>query len=393
MNDRIANACAAALWSSLCTLPAAPAAARGLNDTGITQCVDATNQFTAVCGGTAQDGEFGRDVSDNKAGNGVAGFSFRRVCRSGDIAGQGTCPATPRLGTGPKRWGCTMDRLTGLLWEIKTNDGGLRDMDRFYTFLAPGSTGFGSATDAEGYVNAVNAAGLCGHADWRLPRAGELQSLMRYDTVYPQDIAIDTGFFPNTPKIPSTGYNWAGDAWALSPDTFAWAGRFDTGALFAQSRASRAHIRLVRSASSPTRQLVVSADGQEVTDRLNRLVWRRCAEGQTLDVTGSRCLGRATRFVWRDALAQAQAAGSGWRLPNIKELASLSDLALVDPAIDTLAFPDVPNGDAHWSASPFTANPALAWTVSVHDGQTHQAGFGVVRLVRDAPCPPKRSKC
>jgi hypothetical protein len=209
MNDRIANACAAALCTALCTLPAAPAAARGLNDTGITQCVDATNQLTPACAGTAQDGEFGRDVTNNAAGNGVAGFSFERVCHSGDIAGQGACPNTPRLGAGPNRWGCTIDRVTGLLWEIKTNDNDLdlRDMDRFYTFFAPGSTGFGSAADAETYVNAVNAAGLCGHADWRLPQAGELQSLMRYDTMYPQAIAIDTDFFPNTPKNPSTGYN------------------------------------------------------------------------------------------------------------------------------------------------------------------------------------------
>jgi Protein of unknown function (DUF1566) len=385
MNDRIANACAAALWSSLCTLPAAPAAARGLNDTGITQCVDGTNQFTPVCAGTAQDGEFGRDVTNNAAGNGVAGFSFRRVCNSGDMAGQGACPNTPRLGAGPSRWGCTMDRVTGLLWEIKTNGDDLRDMDRLYTFLTPGSSGFGSATDAEGYVNAVNASGLCGHADWRLPQAGELQSIMRYDTVFPQDIAIDTGFFPNTPKI-ATGYNWASDAWAPAPDTFAWLGQFDTAALLVMSRNSRAHIRLVRSASVPPRQLVVSADRQEVIDRLNRLVWRRCAEGQTLDATGSQCLGRATRFFWRDALAQAQAAGSGWRLPNIKELASLSDLALFNPAIDTLAFPNAPNGDAHWSSSPFAANPALAWTISVHDGQTHtSSSANVVRLVRDGP--------
>jgi hypothetical protein len=385
MNDRIARTGATALCISLYTLSAGTAGARGLNDTGITQCVDAANQLTPMCAGTAQDGEVGRDVTNNAAGNGVAGFSFRRVCNSGDMAGQGTCPNTPRLGAGPNRWGCTMDRVTGLLWEIKTNGDDLRDMDRLYTFLTPDSSGFGSTTDAEGYVNAVNASGLCGHADWRLPQAGELQSIMRYDTVFPQDIAIDTGFFPNTPKI-ATGYNWAGEAWALSPDAFAWAGRFDTGALFAQSRNSRAHIRLVRSASVPTRQLVVSADGQEVSDRLNRLVWRRCAEGQTLDATGSACLGRATRLVWRDALAQAQAAGGGWRLPNIKELASLSDLALFNPAIDTLAFPNPPNGDAHWSSSPVSANPALAWSVSVHDGQTHQSnGANVVRLVRDEP--------
>jgi hypothetical protein len=132
--------------------------------------------------------------------------------------------------------------------------------------------------------------------------------------------------------------------------------------------------------------LVVSADGQEVSDRLNRLVWRRCAEGQTLDVTGSQCLGRATRFVWRDALAQAQAAGSGWRLPNIKELASWPDRAFFNPAIDTLAFPNPPNGDAHWSSSPFAAKPALAWTISIHDGQTHtSSSSNVVRLVRDGP--------
>jgi hypothetical protein len=382
MNDRITNACAAALCASFGALLPAPAGAAGLNDTGITQCVDATNQFTSVCAGTAQDGESGRDVTDNKARNGVAGFNFRRVCHSGDIAGQGTCPATPRLGAGPKRWGCTMDRVTGLLWEIKTNDDGLRDMDGLYTFFTPGKPAFGSATDAEGYVNAVNAAGLCGHADWRLPRAGELQSLMRYDTAYPPDVAIDTDFFPNTPEVRNFGSNWASDAWARHADTFAWVGQFDTGLLRAYSRASRAHIRLVRSDAVPTRRLVVSDDGQEVSDAVNRLVWRRCAEGQMLDVTGTRCLGIATRFAWRDALAHAAGSG-GWRLPNVKELASLPDRALFAPAIDTLAFPDLP-GYAHWSSSPLKANPGQGWSVSIDDGQLHLSDrVGVVRLVRD----------
>ena len=41
-------------------------------------------------------------------------------------------PDSATLGTNPTDWACTKDNNTGLVWEVKTTDGGLRDMNYYY---------------------------------------------------------------------------------------------------------------------------------------------------------------------------------------------------------------------------------------------------------------------
>jgi hypothetical protein len=46
------------------------------------------------------------------------------------IANDGSeLPDSATLGTNPTDWACTKDNKTGLIWEVKTDDGGLRDKD------------------------------------------------------------------------------------------------------------------------------------------------------------------------------------------------------------------------------------------------------------------------
>lgn len=106
--------------------------------------------------------------------------------------------------------GCVYDNTTGLTWEVKTNDSGLRHFSWTYTnFDTPqsGSTWNGSAwvdlTPAEiyagsnslGFAAAVNATGLCGYTDWRLPTGTELLTLVKRSGSNPM---IDISWFPNT---------------------------------------------------------------------------------------------------------------------------------------------------------------------------------------------------
>ena len=63
------------------------------------------------------------------------------------------------------------------------------------------------------------------------------------------------------------------------------------------------------------------------TDTSLGLVWMRCSFGQTwLDET---CTGDASELTWQQALQAAHgyeyAAQAGWRVPNMKELASLTE--------------------------------------------------------------------
>lgn len=70
----------------------------------------------------------------------------------------------------------------------------------------------------------------------------------------------------------------------------------------------------------------------EVTDTQSGLIWRACALGETFDNSKKICTGDATVFItWQDAMAAAKADktnGQNWRLPNVKELATL----LIDDA-------------------------------------------------------------
>lgn len=107
-----------------------------------------------------------------------------------------------------------------------------------------------------------------------------------------------------------------------------------------------------------------SADGSEVTDQSTRLTWRRCVEGMSW--SGSGCTGTAGSFTHSQALVRAQAQ-TGWRLPNVKELASIVDDTRSNPAIDPNAFPDTPT-ENFWSTTPQVGFPQLAWLVRFYDG-------------------------
>jgi hypothetical protein len=80
------------------------------------------------------------------------------------------------------------DNVTGLIWEVKTDDAGPRDKDNKYTW-----------DEANAYCDALE---LGGHSDWRLPSREELRSIVDYSIFY-FDPAINVSYFPNTV---SSGY-------------------------------------------------------------------------------------------------------------------------------------------------------------------------------------------
>lgn len=191
--------------------------ADGLNDTGIGFCVDGSAN-TADCatvsgdGGAypRQDARYGRDAAATagqltKSGGGANGFDFTPITNSGGIL-----LTFSTIGYGSGDWACTLDNRTGLVWEVKTADGGLRDQSWTYTWYDSslnygGSHGTPSGgtcmtagrCDTEKYVADVNATALCGHNNWRVPTLIELQGIVNYGRTDP---AIDQTYFPNTPQ-------------------------------------------------------------------------------------------------------------------------------------------------------------------------------------------------
>ncbi len=116
------------------------------------------------------------------------------------------------------------------------------------------------------------------------------------------------------------------------------------------------------------------------------LVWQRCAQGQTWD--GTTCNGEATKYTWQEALELAHEASAsdllGWRLPNVKELASLTERLCVRPAINATFFPATAPDD-FWTSTPSTSDPDRAWVVAFFNAShsiKQKDRYVSVRLVR-----------
>jgi serine/threonine protein kinase len=190
----------------------------------------------------------------------------RRVLEQAEAAGQRfvKIAADGRvLPASATTWACVRDTSTGLIWELKTADGGLRDQAHTYTWYDPnphtngGDPGFqgggscdgGARCDTSGYVEAVNRVGLCGARDWRMPRHNELESI----AVCGRRPTIDTDWFPE-PRAAGFGlgsgslWYWTGSS-AYPDSTRSYTRRFDICEEWSSDRATAFQVRLVRRVS------------------------------------------------------------------------------------------------------------------------------------------------
>jgi alpha-tubulin suppressor-like RCC1 family protein len=143
----------------------------------------------------------------------VSPSQYVKICNDGSREGTFSCPANPVQGNASNEWACTLDTLTNKMWEVKTNDNGLRHYTKQYTsfdditknqksvgstVVPPTQLEVDAATNVVGYANALNGTGgqtpLCGSTKWRVPTLPELAALVK-GTVAP---TIDTAYFPNT---------------------------------------------------------------------------------------------------------------------------------------------------------------------------------------------------
>jgi hypothetical protein len=228
--------------ASALTAPAWP-----LNDTGIDWCANGNTNFLAcpVVGYPGQDAENGRDVVQDDDVDGHAGFAFTKLDANGK--------ALPASAT---TWSCVRDNVTGLIWEVKTDDSGLRDEDWTYTWFNPdparngGSEGTPDGTDncwnsarcdTDKFAADVNQAGLCGAGDWRLPTREELRSIVDHSRYYP---AIDTTYFSD--ELGPEWWFWSSSPHAYYTADHAWFVYFAGGNDDGTTKGSALHVRLVR---------------------------------------------------------------------------------------------------------------------------------------------------
>ena len=277
------------------------------------------------------------------------------------------------------RTDCVRDNVTGLVWEGKTTSG-VRSGTNTYTNHGDNRSG-----DASEYVNMVNALNLCGFNDWRLPEAEELHNIVNY------------GVAGSGPKITADWFlHTETDAyWSATPDvhstSFGWTMSFTADAGIKRTFRPNSHpVRLVRGAVwTGIRHIVTSkpypGDGvnNAVIDRKTGLVWRRCLEGQLWN--DGACTYNTSFILGQEGALVQGSNRSGWRVPNVKELASLPDRRLVSPALDVAVFPGAVGSDL-WTSTPHVGSSSYAMRVNFGAGGVStvpRENNSLLRLVRD----------
>jgi hypothetical protein len=121
--------------------------------------------------------------------------------------------------------------------------------------------------------------------------------------------------------------------------------------------------------SAPTSRFLDNADGT-VTDKESKLMWMRCSIGQTWD--GQACAGAADSEAWAEAQAQASDLNrrgslfyADWRLPQLRELATIAERECADPRVNLVVFPGT-EPRPYWTATsrPGTRDDTSAYALS-----------------------------
>jgi len=313
--------------------------AGGLNSTGA----------TALLGGLPA---FGRDVNalTNNNADGALGFSFASVSSGA----------------------CAQDKVTGLTWQKNW----------------PGTGTAYSAVSLGTLVNNANNALLCGKSDWRVPTTNELLSLINFSVLSGNPINADV----LVPGDSMTGEYWTSETVATATDQAWVVSPGQGGAVSSLAKTSSTPlIRLVSGENRASscgdaadrftilRNLTGTADGT-VYDAKSGLMWKQCTEGSegaqcnmtsTVPYETNRSEAVTYIFNWlKNVNENPNTLGAGfgdWRLPSVKELASLIDRCNTSGAIDATIFPNS-RPFSYVSATKSSNDGSLFWYVNFIDG-------------------------
>lgn len=235
--------------------------------------------------------------------------------------------------------GTITDTITGLMWQQV--DGGEMTFDKATTY--------------------ANDLVLGGFSDWRMPTVLELHSILHLDKNNP---ALNTTYFTS----PSAQYWWSGQK-QVNDATKAWCanagggiGNHPISETVSAGGTKKFHVRVVRDVSAPTTIAARFLDNKNgtTTDQLTGLIWQQVPTDS---------------MTWEQALIAAEALSLGgsslWKMPNIKELQSISEATIYNPSINKTYFSGISTTQC-WSSTSLSNQGTKAWYLDTQYGITSQ---------------------
>lgn len=331
--------------------------------------------------------------------------------------------------------GTVTDNNTGLMWEKKSDDGGLHDKDNAYIWSGTGAQE--TIWDWLDDVNAEGGAGFAGYNDWRIPNVKELQTLAHYGRVTPATPEVFNsncvaGATVLTGSCTAGATYTSSTTWARSPG-MAWGIRLQDGFSSLSDKTAGLRVRAVRGGGSgpgafpATGQttaytadkndgipgaVAVPDDGTiragaplsftdngngTITDNNTGLVWeKKSDDGHLLHDRDNIYWwsgNGASETIW-DWLEDINAAAFGghqdWRVPNVRELLSIADFGqqwAVPAAFHTNCVPGatVLTGSCtlqvpYWTSTTHAGAYPSAWLVGTYGDVYANSKSGTARI-------------
>ncbi len=245
--------------------------------------------------------------------------------------------------------GTVTDLVTGILWQ---------------------QTDGGEMTFANAVTYCQNLE-LAGYTDWQLPSSYALFSILDHD----HNPALNTAAFPLT----GAEYWWTASE-MVGDSTRAWVvnsgggvGAHPKSETISAGGPKHFHARCARSMPAGLPSHFTANGGDSVTDNQTGLMWQQ---------------GETSTLTWEAALNYCEGLLLGgrtdWRLPNMKELRSISDDARSGPSLDRTYFPGA-RAARYWSSTSLFGPAVSAWFVDFSSGlasYNDKAGQLSLRCVR-----------
>lgn len=343
--------------------------------TGLEECYDDAGNVLDPCPVTESASFYGQDANHK-----INAMAYIKL----DAAGK-------ELSDDATSWSMVKDKVTGLIWEVKTKDNASLTYSWFDDAVQTngGYSGYeNNGVNTKSFIKNLNDIKFGGYTDWRVPTIRELNAIVNYNVYNP---TVSSKYFLNIKNsLYLTSTTVASDA------KKAWGVSFDNGFIEETRKDSTSnYVMAVRgpqtgasvnitsdnewgsdsidTASPPVAHYIDNEDGT-VTDASTDLMWEQKPDGKPM--------------TWEEALAYCTNLNLGkykdWRLPTIKELGTLADYSRYYPALNLGYFIDAQK--LYWSATTYVYDPRQAWLIDFDYGKNtvlYKTAPYYVRAVRN----------